>query len=83
MWLFGHSRGREGLCGVTIMIKRKILKTEEDVRVETNTEGRWVIVTVEGVLDEELVVCGMRQRWRRRGKVGGDNGRKNEKEERI
>jgi exonuclease III len=60
MWSFGHSRGREGKCGVTIMVKRKIFKTGgEGVRIETDTEGRWVIVTIEGVLEEELVVCGM------------------------
>jgi exonuclease III len=57
-WIFGHAMGRN--TGVTIMIKRRILKNgSEDVKMEVDAGGRWVICTIKNLVEEEVVIAGI------------------------
>ena len=52
----GHAR-----CGVTIMVKRKVLD-RDDERITAKideSEGRWVMIRMKGLLEKDLTIWGM------------------------
>ena len=64
MCIFYHAinRNMEGRGGVTISIKKRVLKRgKDDVEViyEDTKEGRVLIIKIKGMMDKDLIICGM------------------------
>ena len=59
-WVFGHAIGHKSTAGVTVMIKKRILKNgEDDVVMEVDAAGRWVICKIKNLMEDEVVIVGL------------------------